>query len=49
MDPLLSFYEITSFAYPTIHWIISVDNVGLKLCLLGISNSMITPTFFPLV
>ena len=28
-------------------WIMSMDNVGLKICLLGISNFMITLTFFP--
>jgi hypothetical protein len=27
------------------HWIMSVDNVGLQLCLLGTSNSMVTLTF----
>ena len=28
-------------------WIMSVDNVGLKTCLLGTSNSMVTLTCFP--
>ena len=29
------------------HWIMSVDNVGLKICILGTSNSMVTLIFFP--
>ena len=28
-------------------WIMSVDNVGLKICLMGTSNSMITLTCLP--
>ena len=28
-------------------WIMSIANVGLKICLLGTSNSTITLTFFP--
>jgi hypothetical protein len=30
-------------------WTMSVDNVGLKIWLLGILNSMVTLTFFSLV
>ena len=30
-------------------WTMSVDNVGLKICLLGISNSMVTLTYFALL
>ena len=29
------------------HWTMLVDNVGLKICLLGTSNSMVTLAFFP--
>ena len=29
------------------HWIMSVDNVGFKICLLGTSNVMVTLTYFP--
>ena len=48
MGPCL-FLPKRSFVSPTakIHWTMSVDNVGLKLCLLGILNSMVTLTFFP--
>ena len=28
-------------------WITLEDNVGLKICLLETSNSMVTPTFLP--
>ena len=30
-------------------WTMLVDNVGLTICLLGTSNSMVTLTFFSLV
>lgn len=30
-----------------IHWTISVDNVGLRMCLLWTSNSKVTLTDFP--
>ena len=29
------------------HWTIPINNAGLKICLLGTSNSMVTMTFFP--
>jgi hypothetical protein len=32
-----------------IRWAMSMDNVGLEICLLGTSNSMVTLTFFSLV
>ena len=28
------------------HWTMSVDNIELNICLLGISNVMVTLTFF---
>ena len=44
---LLFFYHSTSFTSPTAksHWTMLVDNVGLKTCLLGASNFIVTLTF----
>jgi hypothetical protein len=46
--PMPFFYHSTSFASPTgkSRWTMLVDNVGLKTCLLGASNFMVTLTFF---
>ena len=43
------FYQSTSFASPNtkLVWTISVDNKGLKICLLGTSNFVVTLSFFP--
>jgi hypothetical protein len=44
---LASFYYNTSFASPTAKPIMLVDNAGLKICLLGTLNVMVTLTLFP--
>ena len=35
------------FFHRKTHWIMSMDNAGLPICLLGTSNSMVILTFFP--
>ena len=35
------------FSHRKTRWTMSVDNVGLKICLLGTLNFMVTLTFFP--
>ena len=46
---LAFFYKRTSFASPTTktRWTMSLDKVNLNTCLMGTSNSMVTPTCFP--
>ena len=51
-EPLLLFIylilleRLFCFSRRKTRWTMLVDNVGLKICLLGTSNSMVTLTFF---
>ena len=39
--------HLLCLSHPKTHWNMPVDNVGLKICLQGTSNSMIIVTFLP--
>jgi len=48
MGPCLFLLEhLFCLSHRKTYWIMSVDNVGLKICLLGTSNSMVTLSFPP--
>ena len=48
MGPCFSLVEhLFCLSHCKTYWTMSVDNVSLKICLLGTSNSMIPLTFFP--
>ena len=50
MGPNLFLLEhIFCLSHHKTHWTMSMDNVGLKLRLLGISDFMVSLTLFPLV
>ena len=44
---LLLLEDLFCLSHRKTRWIMSMDNVGLKICLLGTSNFMITLTFIP--
>ena len=46
----LAFYlldDLSCLSHRKIRWTMLVDNVGIKVCLFGTSNSMVTLIFFP--
>ena len=43
----MGLYHVFGLSHRKTHWTMSVDDVGLKICLWGTSNSMVTLTFFP--
>ena len=43
----LSYHTTFCLSHRNTRWTMSVDYVGLKICLLGTSTSMVTLTFFP--
>jgi hypothetical protein len=48
MGPYLFLLEhLFCLPHRKIRWTTSVNNVGIKICLLGTSNSMVTLTFSP--
>ena len=52
MGHCLFFYQSTFFASPTAkptRWTMLVDNAGLKVCLWGTLNFMVSMIFFSLV
>ena len=46
--PLPSFFCVLfCFSHRKTRWTMSLDNIGLKICLMGTLNSMVTLTFCP--